>query len=800
MLMRKTDRIRASVLRSCLAGLAAIATVWLSQADALDNPHNKVINCATCHQTPSAIWWTDQGASGGLCGQCHFPGSPAGDGDTHQVSEAYGSQRILCTFCHNPHYQKQYRTWKSSSWLASGTISSASATSLVRSGSTPAWYSDQWKGMLLIANVGFVQYNYRIAASTATTIIIDTSGGDSINLAIATPGSTFAVVYGRLVKEAVAGRPVRFFRKEGQNSFADDDGTIDGVCQVCHLRAGSFTASGVLEGTGHPSLQAGLDCGRCHQHQTGFTPQCGACHGSPPLSSVLGGPDGLADNEGGTGSAASGAHGRHAAEYRYACETCHTAGMPASAVYDKLIQIGFSLFRGAYQSGAYDGRTLPLANGYGYAPGGSGTVITNAGTMQCSNVYCHGAYPGSGLISAPAWTGTAACGSCHGASNITIPNSGSHLKHASRDVHNYSCVLCHAGTVAGAGPDQYAVDDRVRHANGFVDWEFDVRDPMVSTLSSYSIVSGTGKPSNGITPRQYGTCANLYCHSIAQTGNGQPLSGAPGEYASPFWGMDGGGSRYCGPCHKNGSHHNDGVPAPMDSGSHLKHLSYGFNTGSSRYSPSYKCAICHRFEQQSAGAYTSCDPCHTTGAVYSGHVNGRVDIRIDTAFGSAAYDDTSPSPGSPGNGFFSCTNTYCHSNGTSVAGGAIPPNTTKVWGSAVLACDACHGNGPAYPDGSPKANSHQVHAAAPYAFSCNYCHVTTTSDGAGIASTVAHVNKAYDCSPDTTRTFTDAGGTVSVNFTYTFASSGGTCSGITCHQTRGIEPTAIWGGTAAPVN
>src|SRR5574342_409047 len=71
---------------------------------ALDDPHKSPITCEECHKSTSG-WWTDQAASGGLCGQCHYAGSPNGDAMMHSISPVYGSGTLLCTQCHNPHYQ-----------------------------------------------------------------------------------------------------------------------------------------------------------------------------------------------------------------------------------------------------------------------------------------------------------------------------------------------------------------------------------------------------------------------------------------------------------------------------------------------------------------------------------------------------------------------------------------------------------------------------------------------------------------------------------------------------------------------
>jgi predicted CxxxxCH...CXXCH cytochrome family protein len=554
--------------------------------------------------------------------------------------------------------------------------------------------------------------------------------------------------------------------------YAKSSSPFDGICNVCHTSTAHYTST---SGDGH---NENIRCTQCHEHSgrtrtDAFKSSCESCHGYPPAQDTLVGfvvPSS-------TGSSVAGAHSTHVNTQKIGCSACHANSVGEGATHnngDFTVTMGFSFFNGIIEGGVYDGQTTVTYNSSNPA-----TTVTNSGLAQCSNIYCHGNYPGSGTKAAPTWNGSAPCGSCHGASNTGTPNSGTHLKHADAAAgHSYPCTLCHKSVLGGTGPAGYTVADKSKHVSGFVDWQFDTTDSKISPASAYSITSGSQAPSDGLA-RAYGTCSNAYCHSIGQTATGGPLTGATGEYkTTPKWSQDSGIS-FCGGCHKNGSHHNYGQPAAMDSGSHTKHLDYRFNTLANTRGPSMKCAICHKYD--SAGSFNTCNSCHgvlSSAALLSGHVNGIVDVAIDPEFGTVTYNDTTASPGAPGNGFFSCANTYCHSSGTSVATGSIPANTSEVWGAGALSCDACHGNPPSYLNGSPKKNSHSAHAA----YSCNKCHVTTTTNGTSIASTINHVNKLYDVSPET------ASG---VTFTYTYSPSGGSCTNISCHS----GGSAQWGGT-----
>ena len=95
-------------------------------------------------------------------------------------------------------------------------------------------------------------------------------------------------------------------------------------------------------------------------------------------------------------------------------------------------------------------------------------------------------------------------------------------------------------------------------------------------------------------------------------------------------------------------------------------------------------------------------------------------------------------------------------------------------------CSSCHGYPPGYPNGTPKANSHQAHSGN----TCDKCHYATTTDGSTIATSRYHVNKAYNVN-----------GGNGATFTYVFATTGGTCSNISCHH----GGNATW-GTTLPCN
>ncbi len=718
-----------------------------------DNPHDtsNTVSCSSCHFTyGSAPSWYTQGTDPGnpdsaypfnrLCWACH---TDSGFKRTHSNFVIYGvaDWSRECRECHNPHYQRQSRRWGSSSYLYSNTSTSVTGNTITRTGA--GWTDNDWQGMLVIGNTSQPNYNYRILSNNSDTLTVQ----GTINTSYVKAGNTFAIVYGKLVKDYINSRDVRFFRDQGANSFADGDGTYDGICEVCHTN----TAYHKNDGTG-ASHNAATNCTMCHTHTQGFKGSCDVCHNTPPTT-------GKHATHFGTGNAVYGSTTIQstASAYGFSCGVCHygthinTSGNPHTV---EVIFAGVATQDPASGSATYTPGTNSVDD-----PGKGYTLNYSDGT--CSDIYCHGNYPGSGKnVSLTFNTGTASCGSCHEASNTSPPDSGTHGKHAVIDYYYFKCTLCHKNIVSGSGPT-YAIGDKSKHVSGYVDWNFDNTDPRISG-GTYSISSGTTMPSNGTTPQAYGTCNNVYCHSNVQPDGGV---GGPSVYATPQWGTT---ISNCNACHAGG-HGN-----LITTGSHSAHLAYKFTTTSD----AFKCVICHAWNTSFSLTCVSCHDFSLT-TEYEKHANYQIDIVFDSAFNSSAsYNQAF----TPGNGYSYCSNTYCHSNGTSVSTGTIPNNTSPNWGSGALTCSACHGNPPDYSNGSPKANSHLAHSGAHggFTFTCDDCHYSTTNDGTTITSKEYHVNKTYNV---------DAG--AGVSFTYSFDATGGTCSNISCHN----NGTAKWGGT-----
>ncbi|MHB8882716.1 MAG: choice-of-anchor Q domain-containing protein [Thermodesulfovibrionales bacterium] len=773
------------IIRRKTCGLVAVFVLLLVAArlstSATHAPHNETngVHCDSCHMTFSQTpeWWNrppvdiDDQSLNRVCWQagCH-DGVARPFMKTHSslsTSPKYGEWTWLCVTCHDPHQQRQaYYNEFLPGLKGKITAVNAGTKTFTLSISLPdrtgdAEPADDYAGWTIVPNRLYKTLNYKIAGNTANTVTVT----GAIQTARVPTGADFGILPGRYVKEYIGtpggARTTKFFSREGERSFAHNDGlsggddsSPDGICQVCHgIRdAGFLIRHSRADGTLISDHNSGYTCTVCHPHTDGFRASCDNCHNAPPSTGkhALHFGDGTVDY--GTAAIRS-----TAAAYGFSCGVCHNGAHLNTSGDPHTVEVTFA---GIATQDQYAGTAsyAPAANSVD-DPGNGWRFNYSDGT--CSNIYCHGNYPGSGNNAPVTFnSGSAPCGSCHNASNTAPPASGKHNTHTSSSSYEFTCTLCHNDIVGGTSPAGYTITDKSRHVNGYVDYKFDPADPRVAG-GTYTIATGTAAPTNGTVPRALGSCSNIYCHSNVQPEGGV---GGPSSYSSPSWGSA--GTAVCGSCHAGGH------GALLGTGSHTAHLDYTLTTTADYY----KCGICHKWN--TAASLNSCAICHNFALFpqYPKHANYQVDLVFDSTFGDPTYNGSF----TPGNGYSNCSNTYCHSNGTSVSTGTIPANTTPDWGSGHLACNSCHGSAPAYDNGSPKANSHGMHVIHSVG-DCSNCHYATTTDGSAITDKTKHVNKTYDLQPKP-----------GYGFTYSYAADGGTCTTNTCHG------DAKWGSPDAP--
>ncbi len=747
------------------------------QAYSLDYPHTGVnnITCDACHfvygDEPTLLpAWTnvvpqniDDTRYNVLCWSCHND-VEAQYVRTHsslEIDNSYGDWSVECRVCHNPHTQKQFKTYGVEGHLYSGNSTNVAETTLTED--EAAWTDDQFKGNVLIPNSEGTnkKYGYKIIGNTSDTITVK----GPINTAKVDIGDPFAVIYGKIVQSTLSidritdpsvpkegDKTVKLFDSTGPNSFADGDSTYDGICEVCHTE----TLFHRNNPSGYHNHEPGKKCTVCHKHTEGFKGSgCDVCHGYPPVENeATGGPNGLVNVPEPTGSETAGAHSMHVETKAYDCNYCHFnsagSGLTHNDGTDQNITLGFSLFGGAYTGGMYDGQTEA-----GYNVSEPNTTVINTGTKTCDNIYCHSnadPFDGINIYKTPVWDGTVNCSSCHDEGGLSSTLSGKHPKHTDGSRHAFDCKKCHYETAE----DSSTIKNQSYHVNNTKDIIFD---------------------SGGTLDTETKACTNTYCHSDARGG----LPNVAVKWSDSI-------TMQCDSCH-NGRPGREVIE--MSSNGHER-------LANSKWVRQYPCHYCHEATVDTASNIED----------YSKHVNGTKDVVFASKWNIAGNPLPSYDPET-----MTCENIYCHSDGTTVD----PEVRPFPWTNGRVRCDSCHGHKagtcmechddgrtgwpageewksatPMYANtgvGTEKANTHSRHLLIDY--NCSTCHANTIANGqcdschvAGIPSgnmgEVSHVNPAYHVNKIKDVAFSGGG---------TFNMVEKKCSNTECHTSA--EPQ--WG-------
>ncbi len=591
-------------------------------------------------------------------------------------------------------------------------------------------------------------------------------------------------------------------------------GSSGNSCSACHGNPPAY-ASGSPKANSHQKHS--FNCNRCHYATTtnGTTITTPANHrnenyevsGPPGESFYYGGACYNSYCHGNGTNVATGAAANNNTSPSWgssgplACNSCHgnppayAKSVPKANAHLMHSNQGYSCSQ-CHNTTTKNGTTITVGStshaNHTYDVTGSAdkpiTYTFNASGGTCIT-YCHSTAQGGvnpadpPVYQTPKWSDSYiwSCRNCHKAGyhafNGFAMDSGSHLKHLQFDSTSDTCRLCHYTPKYGSAGSCYEchrqgstyfdfnthVDTSPRgpeHANGVIDVAFLPNFPATGTTGSWQY---TG---DSVPGTSFGSCRNIYCHSRGT------MSTAPYEFgniSTVKWG----GSPLptdCSGCHGGDANSS----SPIATRSHAKHLGYD-------------CARCHSwtvYNSRSAIPNRQLSYNYQYYATGSYHSNGRIEVAFlnkTTAVGTYAGQTNPVTPTKlPGSPPGRCTNVYCHSNGTKIATGTtFDNNSTPIWGtSGRLGCGSCHGNPPAYPDGSPKANGHLKHSA-----DCRQCHYQTTADSTSITDRTKHAQIRYLVTP-----------APDIAFNYTFAATGSSCSGVSCH-TVGSTPR-VWGATS----
>lgn len=530
--------------------------------------------------------------------------------------------------------------------------------------------------------------------------------------------------------------------KDFSGARAYKTGYSGGSCtSYCHSSGQATPVYRNMTGSKVWSSAAALNCKGCHGY--GVKPFAA-------FTSVAGEPNYAS---GGAAAATANTHKKHT-EARgitdsRGCAACHRLTVD-QGVIGKLKN--------------YSSLHLNSQRNINFASYGNVTGHYTVATKTCSNTYCH---PSVSIQ----WGGAPLnCNGCHFANNTLA---------AAHKIH-WETVAVATNYVAAPGntsgdPTKYQFECSSCHNSSRVPGATHANGPVTAAIQVGEVYFGyttaTRKGSYtaaGISAGQDGTlnytasngtsCLTSYCHSNGSNGNGNAavLWTTAAKTADPLV--------RCVKCHNYTK-----ATTPITTNGHNRHVNdYVFN-----------CSRCH-YATTTNG---------TSVADSRKHVNKVKDVVWDAAAdGGTPYNAPN------------CTNIYCHSQGTKFTSGYtaadVAPNSAAGWSGTMPAdCSGCHdgaATGPAYPDGSPKANSHDKHVQT-MKYRCFNCHAGMVGDVAvptapAITDKTLHVNKAYNL---------QAGG-AGVSIGSISAGSPGTpstCTNISCHNGNG---SAIAWNAASP--
>ncbi len=377
----------------------------------------------------------------------------------------------------------------------------------------------------------------------------------------------------------------------------------------------------------------------------------------------------------------------------------------------------------------------------------SGGDHTHNETAACTDCHGHDAgFAGSG------------CNGCHNAPPVAIGKHSMHdevwdsvtttassysdaASHGDATRYGFACAKCHSGTHTNDATNNPTHDGSLANP-WLVEVGFDNTTDPKNPSGGYAGVYDESSEGGGATPSgEYwsysdGTCSNLYCHSDAD-----PLPTDAPTYKSVTWdqvaGLD------CTGCHDTGGASSSLSPAHR---LHTDGNKYGFG-----------CVRCH----------TNTVSGDSTVSDKTLHVNGARNVDFDSSGpdnSGAGYDY----------GAYTCSNTYCHSDGTD----QTPDYTSgsSIAWTASGDCRSCHGGDhQAAPIMSSGKHSNHINnlVAVGTRYGCITCHDATVESNTTILNPggwTTHVNGTSNVSM-ATGTWTDP-----------------TCENTACHNSGQATP------------
>ncbi len=466
--------------------LSVLLCLISSPAYTLDYPHTTInnITCGSCHfvygaESSLLIEGLNYGQNiddtqyNALCWSCHNT-IEAPYQRTHsslQIDNDYGDWTVECKTCHDPHTQRQFK--KHGNTLYEGVVDNVTTTMLTKAVDGVDWVADRYKDLVLIPEMIGTnkKYGYKILGNTVDTITVE----GPIDLSKVDLGDTFAIIYGKLIKEKIkldniigtvppkTGYITTIFSDStGPNSYADGDSVFDGICEVCHTKTDHFRNDGTGGDPLHVNmgLPAGTNCTDCHKHINGFAGMGGGAHPTHVIDNN--GPQLLCSACHGSSTPPELANGQNLSNTTV-CDNCHSAADAGTAKIYWLNDPG--------TWSATDGEAGFCGSCHDETPGntdigGSGIFAKNiTGDQSTYGYFVTGHGKATGNFTRLSWQDISAdgnpaanrgCGECHDLTTQHFDNSAQRLKTGfENDINNSNCNQCHTLGLGDDDPDWY---------------------------------------------------------------------------------------------------------------------------------------------------------------------------------------------------------------------------------------------------------------------------------------------------------------------------------------------------------
>ncbi|MEW6601281.1 MAG: cytochrome c3 family protein [Nitrospirota bacterium] len=324
------------------------------------------------------------------------------------------------------------------------------------------WTVDAFQGAKVTPNISQGGLTYTVLSNTSETLTVQ----GPMNLSKVAPGDTF-----KITSIKTGNKTVRFLRATGVNSFADGDGTYDGICEACHTKTDHFRNNGGGPDQLHVNMgsPAGTNCTDCHKHINGFQGMGGGAHpthviddNGPQITCYdCHQPGNIPFFKSGTDSNGD---GKYELSETDVCTNCHSSNGVISAKTYWIDDPGTWTTTGGEQD--FCGSCHDATPGNTKGDGTGDTALNITGDSSTYGFYVTGHGKVSGNYPRLSWqatieTGNPAanrqCSACHDLSSVHFNNPTARLKAGfQNDENNSNCRQCHdPGTVAVGGPQWY---------------------------------------------------------------------------------------------------------------------------------------------------------------------------------------------------------------------------------------------------------------------------------------------------------------------------------------------------------